>query len=312
MERKEVIIGTRASKLALTQTYIVIEKLREFYPEIDFKIKKIKTIGDKILDKTLNKIGGKGLFVKEIEIELLKKEIDIAVHSMKDVPSKFPEGLEISAITKREDPRDVLIAKGNMFLKDLRKGARIGTSSLRRGAQIKALRSDLQVEPIRGNIQTRIKKIEELNLDGVILAAAGIKRMGEEMAKEITQYFSHGEIVPAVGQGALGIETRANDKFIKDMVMKINDVETEYCVKAERILMKELDGGCHVPIGGYAYIEEGRMKMVGMVSSIDGQRVIKVVGEDLPEKYKSLGSRIANGVIEKGGKEILSNLEGDK
>lgn len=307
MGTKEIIIGSRASKLALTQTNIVINELKKYYPEIDFKIKEIKTIGDKILDKTLSKIGGKGLFVKEIEAALLKGEIDIAVHSMKDMPSEFPENLEISAITKREDVRDVLITKeGNSFY-ELKEGAIIGTSSLRRGAQLKGLRSDVNIVPIRGNVQTRIKKINEMDLDGVILAAAGINRLGLE--KEISGAFNVDEVVPAVGQGALGIETRKNDTFIKEVVSKINHKHTEIAVKAERIFMRILNGGCHVPIGAYAFIEDEKLKMIGLVAAIDGDKIIKIYGEDDIQNFKELGQKIAEEVLNKGGKDILNSLE---
>lgn len=309
MKRSKIIIGTRSSELALTQTNIVIEKFKKIYPEINFEIKKIKTIGDKILDKTLNKIGGKGLFVKEIEIALLKKEIDIAVHSMKDVPSEFPEGLEIGAITEREDVRDVLISKDGKKLAELKEGARIGTSSLRRGAQIKALRNDVVVEPIRGNIQTRINKIDEMNLDGVILAAAGIIRMG--MAKHISQFFDIEELVPAVGQGALGLEIRSDDEFIKSMVSKVSHKETQYAVRAERKFMETLNGGCHVPIGAYGFIEDNCMKMVGMAASLDGKKVVRVYDEAKMEDYELLGRKVGEEVLTKGGREILNEIEGD-
>lgn len=307
MAKKEIIIGSRASKLALTQTNIVINELKKHYPEIDFKIKEIKTIGDKILDKTLNKIGGKGLFVKEIEAALLKGEIDIAVHSMKDMPSEFPENLEISAITKREDVRDVLITKGANSFHELKEGAIIGTSSLRRGAQLKGLRRDINIVPIRGNVQTRINKIDDMDLDGVILAAAGLNRLG--LQKDISEAFDVDEIVPAVGQGALGIETRKNDVFIKEIVSKINHKHTEIAIKAERTFMRILNGGCHVPIGGYAFIEDEKLKMIGLVAAIEGDKIIKIYGEDELENYKELGQKIAEEVLNKGGKEILNSLE---
>lgn len=308
MSKKEIIIGSRASKLALIQTNIVIKELEKYYPEIVFKVKEIKTIGDKILDKTLNKIGGKGLFVKEIEAALLKGEIDIAVHSMKDVPSKFPENLEISAITKREDVRDVLITKEGKSFFDLKEGAIIGTSSLRRGAQLKGLRKDINIVPIRGNVQTRIRKIEEMNLDGVILAAAGLIRSGLE--DKISEFFNENDVIPAVGQGALGIETRKDDEFIKEVVSKINDKDTEVAIRAERMFMKILNGGCHVPIGAYAFIEDGKLKMEGVVAAIDGKEIIKASGEEELENHEKLGKDIAIEVLAKGGKEILKALEG--
>ncbi|SHJ84129.1 hydroxymethylbilane synthase [Paramaledivibacter caminithermalis] len=307
MAKKEIIIGSRASKLALTQTNIVIEELKEHYPDLNFRIKEIKTIGDKILDKTLNKIGGKGLFVKEIEAALLKGEIDIAVHSMKDVPSKFPENLEISAITKREDVRDILITKDGSGFDELKKGAIIGTSSLRRGAQLKGLRNDINIVPIRGNVQTRISKIKEMNLDAVILAAAGLNRLG--LKSDISMFFDINEIVPAVGQGALGIETRKNDEFIKNIVSKINHEYTEIAIKAERTFMKILNGGCHVPIGAHAFIEDKKIKMVGLVADVNGDRIIRIFDEDDLQNYEKLGKKIAEEVLNRGGKEILDLLE---
>ncbi len=310
MARKEIIVGSRGSRLALIQSELVISELKKHYPQIDFKIKKIKTIGDKILDKTLNKIGGKGLFVKEIETALLKGEIDMAVHSMKDVPSEFPKGLQISAITKRKDVRDILITKEGNSFNELKQGAKIGTSSLRREAQLRGLRKDLNIVPIRGNVETRINKIKEMDLDGVILAAAGLIRLGLE--DRISESFSPYDIVPAVGQGALGIETREDDSLIKEMVSKINDDSTSLAVKGERRFMTILNGGCHVPVGGFAYIEDEKLKMVGMVSSIDGQRIIKAYGEDEVQNYGELGSKIAEEVLSRGGREILQELEGDR
>lgn len=310
MARKEIIVGSRGSRLALIQSELVISELKKHYPQIDFKIKKIKTIGDKILDKTLNKIGGKGLFVKEIETALLKGEIDMAVHSMKDVPSEFPKGLQISAITKRKDVRDILITKEGNSFNELKQGAKIGTSSLRREAQLRGLRKDLNIVPIRGNVETRINKIKEMDLDGVILAAAGLIRLGLE--DRISESFSPYDIVPAVGQGALGIETREDDSFIREMVSKINDDSTSLAVKGERRFMTILNGGCHVPVGGFAYIEDDKLKMVGMVSSIDGQRIIKAYGEDEVQNYGELGSKIAEEVLSRGGREILQELEGDR
>ncbi len=308
MERNEIVIGSRGSELALVQSNLVINELKKHYPNIDFKIKIIKTKGDKILDKTLDKIGGKGLFVKEIENALLEDEIDIAVHSMKDVPSEFPEGLEISAITKRKDVRDILVSKDGKNFEDLKVGAKLGTSSLRRGAQLKGLRNDIEIVPVRGNVQTRINKIQELDLDGVILAAAGLLRLG--LDDEISQYFDAGDIVPAVGQGALGIETRKDDVFIKEAVSKINDNLTEIAIMAERTFMKILNGGCHVPVGAFAYVESEKLKMIGLVASLDGQNVIKVSDEDKTENYAELGKRIANEVLSRGGRDILQEVEG--
>lgn len=310
MKKREIIVGTRGSELALTQTNIVVNKLRSMYPQLNFEIKTIKTTGDKILDKTLDKIGGKGLFVKEIETALLKNEIDIAVHSMKDLPNNFPDGLKIGAVTEREDVRDVLITNNMKKLSEFDTGARVGTSSLRRAAQILALRKDIKIVPIRGNILTRIKKMHEMKLEGIVLAAAGIIRLGLE--NNVSEFFSEKDIVPAVGQGALGIEIRTNDKFIEKIISKINDEKTEYEIKAERTFMSVLNGGCHVPIGAYAYIYERKIKMTAMVASINGERLIKIERESKVENYMRLGMEVANEILVRGGKDILMEIEGGK
>ncbi len=307
MKRNKIIVGSRASELALTQTRWVIQSLKEKFNHIDFEIIEIKTIGDKILDKTLDKIGGKGLFVKEIEAALLQNEIDIAVHSMKDVPTEMTEDLMIGAITKREDIRDVLISKNGLDIANLPLGARIGTSSLRRAAQLLNFRPDLQMEPIRGNIATRIKKIEQLGLDGVILAAAGILRMGWE--DQITEYISTDICIPAVGQGALGIQVRSKDQEIIDIVRELNDPTVEICVNAERSFMRELKGGCHVPIGAYAWMDGDNVKMKTVVSAPDGKEQIKMEETSHPRDGEMLGINMATKSLKQGAKEILTRIE---
>ncbi|AOT72394.1 hydroxymethylbilane synthase [Geosporobacter ferrireducens] len=307
MDRRKVIVGSRASELALTQTHWVIRRLKEKFPHITFEVVEIKTIGDKILDKTLDKIGGKGLFVKEIETALLQKEIDMAVHSMKDVPTEMTPELTIGAISDREDVRDVLISRNGVSLRNLPAGAKIGTSSLRRAAQLLAFRPDLHVEPIRGNIATRIGKIESLHLDGVILAAAGVLRMGWK--NQVTEYISTEICTPAVGQGALGIQIRQEDSFIASLVQVLNNSEVEVAVKAERSFMAALKGGCHVPIGAYAVFSEGMLHMDTVVASPDGREVIRL-SMDAPEKeYTELGNKAAKESMEKGAEKILKNIE---
>ena len=307
MDRRKVIVGSRASELALTQTHWVIGRLKEKYPHITFEVVEIKTIGDKILDKTLDKIGGKGLFVKEIETALLQKEIDMAVHSMKDVPTEMTPELTIGAISDREDARDVLISKNGLALEDLPEGAKIGTSSLRRAAQLLAYRPDLQIEPIRGNIATRIGKIESLDLDGVILAAAGVLRMGWE--NQITEYISTEICTPAVGQGALGIQIRQEDSFIADMIQLLNNAEVEIAVKAERSFMAALKGGCHVPIGAYAVSSEDMLHMETVVASPEGREVIRLSMDAPKKEYNELGNRAAQESMENGAEKILKNIE---
>lgn len=259
---KKIIVGSRDSKLALSQTDIVIASLKDNYPWGQYEIVKIKTKGDKILNITLSKVGGKGLFVKEIEEALLQGKIDLAVHSMKDMPYELPQGLEISAVTRREDPRDVFIsAKGDEFMY-LRKGSLVGTSSLRRASQLKTLRPDIEIRPLRGNVLTRIEKMKQQGLDGIVLAAAGIKRLGLESL--ITHYFSIEEIIPAVGQGALAVESRIGDEIVSH-VKVVNHPETAIAVKAERSFMKTLGGSCQIPIGAFAQIHGETMEIIGML-----------------------------------------------
>ena len=306
--KEKIIIGSRASELALVQTHWVIQRLKEKFPELVFEIVEIKTIGDKILDKTLNKIGGKGLFVKEIETALIQGEIDIAVHSMKDVPTEMPEQLIIGAITDREDVRDILIAREGLSIDELPKGARIGTSSLRRAAQLLAYRPDLRIEPIRGNIATRISKIQQLGLDGVVLAAAGILRLG--WGEQITQYLPKEICIPAVGQGALGIQIRKEDTFIQSMVQELNNPSTALCIEAERSFMRTLKGGCHVPIGAYAYMNEEGIMMETIIAAPDGSRSIRLKEHTTNiQETTHLGINMANKSLNMGGKSILENIE---
>ncbi|WZL71767.1 hydroxymethylbilane synthase [Clostridiaceae bacterium 35-E11] len=307
MERKKILVGSRASALALVQTYWVIDRLKEKCPELDYEVVEIKTIGDKILDKTLHKIGGKGLFVKEIETALLQGEIDMAVHSMKDVPTEMIDDLMIGAITDREDTRDVLISRGGIQLRDLPQGAKIGTSSLRRAAQLLAYRPDLMIEPIRGNIATRLKKMETLHLDGVILAAAGVIRMGWQ--EKISQYIPSSLCTPAVGQGALGIQIRSKDAFVRNIVKELNNPHVEIAIKAERSFMRELKGGCHVPIGAYSCIEGENLVMDAVIASPDGEKVIRLKDKCSKEHYEQLGIKMAREGLNQGGRAILDNIE---
>lgn len=305
--KKIIKVGSRCSELALKQSHIVIESLKKHFPEFSFEIIEIKTKGDKILDKTLDKIGGKGLFVKEIESALLDGEIDMAVHSMKDVPTVMVDGLKIGAITKREDVRDVLITRDNLTLDKLPKGAKIGTSSLRRSAQLLGFRKDLNIVPIRGNIRTRIGKIEEMNLDGIILAAAGIHRM--DWNHKISEYIDPDICTPAVGQGALGIQIRTEDELIENLVSVLNHKETEIAIKSERSFMRTLEGGCHVPMGAYSHIENDKINIRAVVASIDGLSDIRIKDESSLEKGEDLGVKVAKEALEKGAKDILDLIE---
>src|SRR5574342_120399 len=252
---RKIIVGSRRSKLALTQTNWVIEQLKKLGAPFEFEVKEIVTKGDRILDVTLSKVGGKGLFVKEIEQAMLDKEIDMAVHSMKDMPAVLPEGLTIGCIPFREDHRDALISKGHVKLNDLKPGAIIGTSSLRRSAQLLVARPDLEIKWIRGNIDTRLAKLETEEYDAIILAAAGLFRMG--WAKDVISQFLSTEIcLPAVGQGALSIECREDDRELLDLLAKFTCPNTDLAVRAERSFLNKMEGGCQVPIAGYAFVTD--------------------------------------------------------
>jgi hydroxymethylbilane synthase len=302
----ELKIGTRGSQLALFQAHWVKDQLSHAHPGLKVTLIKIKTTGDKIQDAPLAKIGGKGLFVKEIEEALLQKRIDLAVHSVKDVPTEFPEGLHLSVITKREDPRDVFISREGKTLKDLPQGARIGTSSLRRQAQLLHFRNDLELIPLRGNLDTRLKKLKTMNLDGIVLAFAGVKRLGLE--ERITEIIPVETSLPAIGQGALGIETRMNGQKVEDQIRFLNDRDSAIAITAERAFLKKLEGGCQVPIAAYARPVGTGLKVDGLVGAIDGRRLIKHCVEGSIENAESLGIELAEILLRKGAKEILDEV----
>ncbi|WP_334076030.1 MULTISPECIES: hydroxymethylbilane synthase [Paenibacillus] len=315
--RRTIVVGTRQSQLALTQTGQIIDSLKAICRDrglpYDFEIKKIVTKGDRILDVTLSKVGGKGLFVKEIEQAMLDGEIDLAVHSMKDMPSELPEGLINGAVPKRVDPRDALISKEGRTLDELPQGAKVGTSSLRRSSQLSAYRPDLVLEPIRGNIDSRLRKLETEGFDAIILAAAGLFRMGWE--DKITAYLPTDVCLPAVGQGALGIECRENDKEVRELLALINDPETALTVAAERRFLGVLGGSCQVPVGAFAVLgknEQGsgyeelarEIVLTGMVGAPDGRVILKetMAGND----PALLGEAVAEKLISEGADEILA------
>lgn len=306
MKKKDIRIGTRGSQLALWQANWVKSRLEEWNPGIEVEIKKIKTTGDKILNVPLAKVGGKGLFVKEIEEALFDKKIDIAVHSMKDVPTELPKGLCISAIAKREDPRDVLISKDGARLKELKKGARIGTSSLRRQVQLLNFRSDFEIHQLRGNVNTRINKLERGDFNAIILAAAGVKRMGWE--DKITEYLPYEIFLPAIGQGALGIEIRELDKDIEKVIERFNHRETSLCVRAERAFLKRLEGGCQVPIAALGTINRNAVKLDGLVASVDGKILHRDSEIDGDDRVEELGIRLAEKLLKRGADKILKEV----
>ena len=302
----ELKIGTRGSQLALFQANWVKDRLVQAHPDLRVTLIKIKTTGDKIQDAPLAKIGGKGLFVKEIEEALLKERADLAVHSIKDVPTEFPEGLHLSVITKREDPRDVLISKDGKPLKDLPKGAKIGTSSLRRQAQLLHFRSDFELIPLRGNLDTRLKKLKTMNLDAIVLALAGVKRLGFD--EKITEIIPPEVSLPAIGQGALGIETRMADQEVESRIRLLNDRDSSIAINAERAFLKKLEGGCQVPIAAFARIVGTTLHIDGLVGTMDGKRLIRHHVEGPIERAESLGVELAEILLGQGAKEILDEV----
>ena len=306
MSKKVVKVGTRDSILAMWQTQFVVDELKKVTDEYEFEIISLKTKGDKILDVALAKIGDKGLFTKELEVGLLTGEIDFAVHSMKDMPTALPEGLQISSMLKRHNPADAFVSdKYNSFM-ELPEGAKVGTSSLRRRAQLLHARPDLDIHDLRGNVQTRMRKMREENFDGIILAAAGLERL--EMFGDIKEELSYDICLPAVSQGVIGVETRENDEEIIGLVQLVNDRTAEICVKAERALLRSLEGGCQIPIGAYAELNEDTVVLEGMVGSLDGKTIIRESITGTAEQCESLGETLANRLSELGGKAILEEI----
>ncbi len=303
--REKLVIGTRGSKLALWQSEY-IRGLIEELTGIPVELKVIKTTGDKILDVPLAKVGGKGLFTKEIEVELAAGTVDLAVHSMKDVPTELPEGLGIRMMPPRVDPRDVIVSGAGYDLTTLPVGATLGTSSLRRRSQVIALRPDLKIVDVRGNLDTRMRKAETGELDAVILASAGITRLGWE--DRITHYIEPDQMVSAVGQGAIGVEIREDDEFMAEVCAKLTDADTFCCVSAERVVMRKLEGGCQVPIGAYARIVGGTLVMDAFVGSVDGTRQVRERLEGSVEDPIELGERMVALLLEHGADAILSEI----
>lgn len=292
----KIVVGTRGSKLALAQTNWVIEKLKERYPKVNFEIKIIKTKGDLIQNVSLDKIGDKGLFVKEIEQQLIDNEIDMAVHSMKDMPSSLPEGLKFASIPKREDARDVLVLKDGYYdINDLPIGAKIATGSKRRKYQLLKIRPDLNIVPIRGNIDTRIKKIVEENLDGVVLAASGLLRAGFE--DKISCYIPKDIMIPAPAQGALAIEIRKSSKDIENIIESLKDIESEIQVSAERGFLDGINGSCHIPIGAYCNVDGENINLTGLYGDAEGKKLITKTIEGKASQARELGLELARLIL---------------
>jgi hydroxymethylbilane synthase len=307
-DKKSIYIGTRSSALALWQARWVMSQLTERYPGLKVEFVPIKTKGDRITDSPLSKVGGKGLFVKEIEDALLDGRVDLAVHSMKDVPTELPDGLELTAITNREDPRDALVAREVGSLKELPKGARLGTSSLRRKAQLLHLRSDLVILDLRGNLDTRYRKLQSEGLDAIVVAMAGTKRLG--LDARVTEILSTDTILPAVGQGALGIESRRDDLETKALLAFLNHPESSLSVLSERAFLRVLQGGCQVPIGAYGKVEGNEFRIRGLVADLEGKRVLIEALSGPLEEADELGKRLADNILKMGGRDILEEIYG--
>lgn len=304
--KKKLVIGTRGSKLALWQAQFVAGKIQERYPGIEVSLKRVVTTGDKILDVPLAKIGGKGLFTKELENEMLAGEIDLAVHSLKDMPTELPTGLTLAVITRRVDAGDALISPRYRTVDALPRGAKVGTSSLRRRAQLLQYRPDLQIVDLRGNLDTRLKKLETHDLDAILLAVAGLKRLNWQ--QHITEVLPQEICLPAVGQGALAIETREGDRDVLAALEFLNDRETRVAVTAERAYLKEVEGGCQVPVGVYGSVSGQRLTLEAAILTVDGTRQVrdKICGSC--SEAAALGTALAKRMLAAGGREILAEL----
>ncbi len=304
--RKNIKIGTRASLLAVTQSTWVKKQIESQYPQTSVELVKITTRGDKILDVPLAKVGGKGLFVKEIEDALLDGRVDLAVHSMKDVPAEIPDGLSMAIIPPREVAADAFISVKYNSLDELPAGAVIGTSSLRRKAQLSALRPELVINDLRGNLDTRLKKLGAGQYDAIILAAAGLNRL--DMKKQITALFSMEEMLPAIGQGALGIELRTADTDLLDSMQFLHDLATAATIAAERAFLLRLEGGCQVPIGAHAVLSSERITLTGLIASVDGKEILREQQTAGSDRAEQLGIELAETLLNQGGKRILDEV----
>ncbi|WP_214713958.1 hydroxymethylbilane synthase [Exiguobacterium sp. s151] len=302
---RKIIVGSRRSQLAMTQTKWVIDQLKKAGAQNEFEIKEIVTKGDQIVDVQLSKVGGKGLFVKEIQQQMIAGDIDFAVHSMKDVPAELPEELYISCMPKRVDARDVLICENGYTLETLPEGAVIGTSSLRRGAQMLAARPDFDIQWIRGNIDTRLKKLETENFNAILLAKAGLERMGWTDRVDF-EALDADMMVPAVGQGVLAIESRKDDTEVTAILQLLHDDVTAKAATAERTFLKAIEGSCHVPVGGYATVDGDDVTLTGLIASVDGKEVLRVTKTS--SDAVALGKDVADDLLGRGGREILASV----
>lgn len=304
--KTNLIIGTRQSLLAMWQSNYIAGRLREEYPGCEVTLKKIVTKGDRILDVPLAKIGGKGLFTKEIEQELLDGTIDLAVHSLKDMPTVLPEGLCLTAITERANSGDAFVSNKYNSIEELPEGSVLGTSSLRRRAQLLARRPDLKIVDLRGNVDTRLKKLDEGQMDAIILAAAGLTRLGH--ADRIKEIIPQSYCLPAVGQGALAIECRTDNFKVRQMLDFLNDTATKQATDAERAFLGLLEGGCQVPIGVHAEVNEGHIAMEAVIASLDGSTVLRDTAEGNAADAVTLGRTLGQKMLDNGGREILAAI----
>ena len=303
---KTLKIATRQSPLALWQAEHIRARLEAMHADLTVELVTFVTQGDKILDTPLAKIGGKGLFVKELEAALMDGRADLAVHSMKDVPMALPEGLSLAVICEREDPFDAFVSNHYASFADLPQGAKVGTSSLRRKCQILKARPDLEIIDLRGNVGTRLSKLDDGQYDAIILASAGLKRLG--LAERIRHTIQPDVSLPAVGQGALGLECRSQDQAVLDLILPLMHAETNVCVRAERAFNAYLEGGCQVPIAGYATLQNGQLQIEGRVGSVDGQTILKAVQYGAPEQAEMLGEELAKALLAQGAGELLKAL----
>ena len=303
---KTLKIATRQSPLALWQAEHIRARLEAMHADLTVELVTFVTQGDKILDTPLAKIGGKGLFVKELEAALMDGRADLAVHSMKDVPMALPEGLSLAVICEREDPLDAFVSNHYASFADLPQGAKVGTSSLRRKCQILKARPDLEIIDLRGNVGTRLSKLDDGQYDAIILASAGLKRLG--LAERIRHTIQPAVSLPAVGQGALGLECRSQDQAVLDLILPLMHAETNMCVRAERAFNAYLEGGCQVPIAGYATLQNGQLQIEGRVGSVDGQTILKAVHYGAPEQAEMLGEELAKALLAQGAGDLLKAL----
>jgi hydroxymethylbilane synthase len=302
----ELRIATRSSPLALWQAEEVARRLKPIYPDLKVSLVQMKTRGDKLLDAPLAKVGGKGLFVKELEVGILEGRADIAVHSMKDVPIEFPEGLELALIMQREDPRDAFVSNQYDSLDSMPSGTLVGTSSLRRQTQIRERYPHLRIDWLRGNVNTRLRKLDDGEYNAIILACAGLIRLGFE--HRITRSLEPEECLPAIGQGAVGIEVRSDDIAVKELLAPLGHAETSTRIAAERALNEALNGGCQVPIAGYAVLDDGQIFLRGLVGEPDGSRILRAEASGKAEDAVSIGRQLAEDLLSQGADQILSQL----